>query len=119
VVKSPPLAACSAAVVSDCASGATGMEPPPGSTPTIVTSARPRKGDRRAGLHRRATVVLHDAAAGVDATGRQPDAPAGFGGTDRASATRIRVGEGSAIDLWPRAPSFAEFDEPEQALSAR
>jgi hypothetical protein len=64
-------------------------------------------------------VVLHDAAAGVDATGRQPDAPAGFGGTDRASATRIRVGEGSAIDLWPRAPSFAEFDEPEQALSAR
>jgi hypothetical protein len=36
---------------------------------------------------------------GRDATGRQPYAPAFFGGADRASATRIPVGEGSAIEL--------------------
>ena len=36
---------------------------------------------------------------GVHATGRQPYGPAWFGGSDRASATRIRVEEGSAIDL--------------------
>ncbi len=36
---------------------------------------------------------------GNEATGRQPYAPAWFGGADRASATRIRVAEGSAIEL--------------------
>ena len=36
---------------------------------------------------------------GRDATGRQPYAAAFFGGGDRASATRIRVGEGSTIEL--------------------
>ena len=36
---------------------------------------------------------------GSDATGRQPYAAAFFGGADRASATRIPVGEGSAIEL--------------------
>lgn len=36
---------------------------------------------------------------GTDATGRQPYAPAWFGGTDRASATRIRIAEGSTIEL--------------------
>ena len=34
-----------------------------------------------------------------DATGRQPYAAAFFGGPDRASATRIHVAEGSAIEL--------------------
>lgn len=36
---------------------------------------------------------------GIDATGRQPYAPAWFGGADRASATRIPVAVGSAIEL--------------------
>ncbi|MEO6236021.1 MAG: hypothetical protein ABIQ52_03425 [Vicinamibacterales bacterium] len=36
---------------------------------------------------------------GNEATGRQPYAPAWFGGANRASATRIRLAEGSAIDL--------------------
>lgn len=36
---------------------------------------------------------------GIEATGRQPYATAFFGGADRASATRIPVGEGSAIEL--------------------
>jgi hypothetical protein len=36
---------------------------------------------------------------GTDATGRQPYAPAWFGGADRASATRIRIAEGAAIEL--------------------
>jgi hypothetical protein len=36
---------------------------------------------------------------GADATGRQPYAPAFLGGADRASATRIPVGEGSPIEL--------------------
>ena len=36
---------------------------------------------------------------GRDATGRQPYAVAFFGGADRASATRIRIGEGSTIEL--------------------
>jgi hypothetical protein len=36
---------------------------------------------------------------GTEATGRQPYAPAWFGGADRASATRIRVAEGSATEL--------------------
>ena len=36
---------------------------------------------------------------GRDATGRQPYAIAFFGGADRASAMRIPVGEGSAIEL--------------------
>jgi len=36
---------------------------------------------------------------GADATGRQPYAPAFFGGADRASAARIALGEGSAIEL--------------------
>jgi Carboxypeptidase regulatory-like domain len=36
---------------------------------------------------------------GADATGQQPYAAAFFGGADRASATRIALGEGSAIDL--------------------
>jgi hypothetical protein len=36
---------------------------------------------------------------GIDATGRQPYAPAWFGGADRASATRIPLAEGSAIEL--------------------
>jgi hypothetical protein len=34
-----------------------------------------------------------------DATGRQPYAPAFFGGADRATATRIAVAEGAAIEL--------------------
>ena len=36
---------------------------------------------------------------GAEATGRQPYAAAFFGGGDRASATRIALGEGSAIEL--------------------
>ena len=36
---------------------------------------------------------------GGDATGRQPYAAAFFGGADRASAKRIQVGEGSALEL--------------------
>ena len=36
---------------------------------------------------------------GTYATGRQPYAPAWFGGSDRASATRIPVAEGSAVEL--------------------
>src|SRR6185295_15356256 len=36
---------------------------------------------------------------GIDATGRQPYARAWFGGADRASATRIPLAEGSAIEL--------------------
>src|SRR5262245_1327477 len=36
---------------------------------------------------------------GIDATGRQPYAPAWFGGADRASATRIPLAEGSTIEL--------------------
>ena len=36
---------------------------------------------------------------GIDATGRHPYAPGWFGGADRASATRIPLAEGSAIEL--------------------
>ena len=36
---------------------------------------------------------------GDDATGRRPYAPAWFGGTDRATATRIPLAEGAAIEL--------------------
>jgi len=36
---------------------------------------------------------------GADTTARQPYRPAWFGGTDRASATRLAVGEGSTIEL--------------------
>ena len=36
---------------------------------------------------------------GTDATARQPYAPAWFGGADRASATRIPLAEGAAIEL--------------------
>ena len=36
---------------------------------------------------------------GIDVTGRQLYAPAWFGGRDRASATRIRLAEGAAIEL--------------------
>jgi hypothetical protein len=45
------------------------------------------------------TYVLSINPEGIEATGRQPYPPAWFGGTDRASATRIRVAEGSAIAL--------------------
>jgi hypothetical protein len=45
------------------------------------------------------TYVLTVNPEGTDATGRQPYAPAWFGGADRASATRIQVAEGSAIEL--------------------
>lgn len=45
------------------------------------------------------TYVLAVNPEGADTTARQPYPPAWYGGNDRASATRIHVGEGSAIDL--------------------
>ena len=45
------------------------------------------------------TYVLAVNPEGADTTALRPYAPTWFGGTDRASATRIQVGEGSAIVL--------------------